>query len=45
MNIFYTCFYFLQDFWNLLEEFFEHMNPLLTQEYNVNDTIDNDKTK
>jgi hypothetical protein len=41
MNIFYTILTFLQDFWNLLEEFVGHMHPQFIQ--NVND--EPDKTK
>jgi hypothetical protein len=41
MNIFYSFLTLLQDFWNLLEEFMEHMHPSLIQ--NVND--EPDKTK
>jgi hypothetical protein len=32
MNIFHSFLRFLQDFWNLLEEFLEHMNPQLIQD-------------
>ena len=39
MNIFYTILTSLQDFWNLLEEFMEHMHPQFIQ-YD-----DNDKAK
>ena len=41
LNSFLT---FLQDFWNLLEEFVEHMNPLFIQNINDNDKNVNDKT-
>lgn len=37
MNIFYSLLNFLQDFWNILEEFVEHMNPHSIQD----DTNDN----
>ena len=37
MNVFNSILTFLQDFWNLLEEFVEHMNPLYIQDINVND--------
>jgi hypothetical protein len=31
MNIFYTILTFLQDFWNLLGEFMDHMRPQFIQ--------------
>jgi hypothetical protein len=32
MNIFNSLLTFLQDFWNLLEEFFQHMNSQFIQD-------------
>jgi hypothetical protein len=32
MNIFNSLLTFLQDFWNLLEEFFQGMNPQFIQD-------------
>jgi hypothetical protein len=32
MNIFNSLLTFLQDFWNLLEDFFQHMNPQFIQD-------------
>jgi hypothetical protein len=37
MNIYHSLFNFLQDFWNLLEEFIEHIHP----QYIQDDTNDN----
>ena len=44
MNMLNSFLTFLQDFWNLLEEFVEHMNPLFIQNINDNDKNVNDKT-
>jgi hypothetical protein len=43
MNVFNSILTFLQDFWNLLEEFVEHMNPLYIEDKNVNDINVNNK--
>ena len=40
MNIFHSLLIFLQDFWNLLEEFIEHIHPDFIQDIN-NNTNDN----
>ena len=37
MNIFYAICNLLKDFWNLLEEFMEHMHPNFIQDNTVND--------
>ena len=39
MNIFHSLLNFLQDFWNILEEFVEHMNPQSIQD-DTNDNTD-----
>jgi len=38
MNIFNSLLTFLQDFWNLLEEFIQHMHPGLIQDDEQNKT-------
>ena len=42
MNIFYGVLNLLRDFWNLLEEFIQHMHPQFIQDY---DKTDNNETE
>ena len=45
MNIFYEVLNLLRDFWNLLEEFIQHMHPQFIQDYNINSNTNDDTLK